>query len=228
MLPDILEMAQRHGLKMDPKTVGKKEVLCKCPFCGQDDGPGREKKFHLSLNTEDEVFKCWLCQESGGVYRFIALLEGMPESEVIERYRKKGGKGYKPHPAERLTTHQLRLLGYQKRPNWVGMRKRDKAYYKRARHLIFQEWKAFKAEQKRWAFQTLIVGIQSLHYQKAVVDIRQREQEIETPLLKDVLNLYSLSKRPEWTKEAEAFALHVSDPKSHPWPSTEKEMKDAQ
>jgi hypothetical protein len=86
----------------------------------------------------------------------------------------------------------------------------------------------FKTEQKRWAFIDLIVGVQSFSYQKAIQRIREREKKIGEPLLKEVLKIYSLSKRPEWTQEAEAFARHVSDPQKFPWPSAEKEMKAAQ
>lgn len=229
MLPSILEVAKNHKVKIDFRTDGKKETMAKCPFCGHDDQPGKEHKYHLSLNTEDEVFKCWVCKESGGVFRFIACLEGVPENEVAERYRQKGKKRrYKPHPAERLTSSQFQLLGYDKKPNWVAMRKRDPAYYKRTRNLIWEEWQLFKAEQKRWAFQDLIVGVQSFSYQKAIERIRERERAIETPILEDVLKTFSLSKRPEWTKKAVAFALHVSNPQKYSWPSTEKEMKAAQ
>lgn len=228
MLPSILKVAKNHKVKIDFRTDGKRETMAKCPFCGHDDQPGKELKFHLSLNTEDDVFKCWICKESGGVFRFIARLEGVPEAEVVERYRQKGkSRRYKPHPAEQLTAHQLHLLGYDKKPNWVAMRKRDTAYYKRTRSLIWEDWQLFKAEQRRRAFQDLVVGVRSFSYQKAIGRICERERTIETPILEDVLKLFSLSKRPEWTKQAEAFALHVSDPKNYPWPSTEKEMKAA-
>lgn len=60
----------------------------KCPFCREDAKLGKEKKFYLSLNTVDQVFKCWFCKESGGVFRLIALLEGAPEGKVIEQFRK--------------------------------------------------------------------------------------------------------------------------------------------
>ncbi|MDQ0338154.1 hypothetical protein J2S00_000938 [Caldalkalibacillus uzonensis] len=112
MLPEILPNAEQHGLIINERTREKREVLAKCPFCEEDSKPGKEKKFYLSLNTQDQVFKCWFCGEAGGVFRFISLLENIPESEVIERYRGKKGK-YKPHPAERLTLSQLRLLGYK-------------------------------------------------------------------------------------------------------------------
>lgn len=226
MLPDILEIARSHGLIIDPKTEGKQETLVKCPFCKEDAKPGKEKKFYLSLNTNNQVYKCWFCGESGGVFRFIALLKGISESEAIKKYCKRNGHKTL-HPAERLTTNQLRLLGYKRKPNWAGMRKRDMQYYKRTRSLIWEEWKMLKTEQKRLAFQELVVGVRFFSYKRAIQRIKEREQETGISLLEDVLKIYSLSKRPEWTKEAETFALHVSDPQNYPWPSTEKRTKAA-
>jgi hypothetical protein len=226
LLPEILKIAEEHGLRINPRTYDKKEVMVKCPFCGHDDLPGKERKYHLSLNTEDQVFKCWVCKESGGVFRFIALLEGIPESDVIERYHHKKGH-YKPHPAEKLTLHQCRLLGYKNKPNWAAMRKRDMEYHRRTRNQLWREWMDFMAEQKRLAYQLLVVGIQSMKYKKTIEAIKQMEIEISAPLLEDVLKIYSLPHRPHWAVEAEAFALHVANPKKYPWPSTEKKMKAA-
>lgn len=227
MLPEILPVAERHGLKFDPKTLGKKEARAKCPFCKADSAPGKERKFYLSLNTQDQVFKCWYCGESGGVFRFISLLEGIPESDVVERYREQKGKGYKPHPAERLSLSQYRLMGYKQKPDFVGLRKCDLRIYKRKRDECWQDWRDFVAGERRSAFQTLIVGIHDINFQKAVQKIREREKEIGAELLKPVLNIYSLSERPEWTEQAEAFALHVCDPEKYPFPSTDQQMKGA-
>lgn len=52
MLPSIIKIADHYGLENDPKTYGRKESLFKCPFC-------QSNKYHLSLNTQDNVFKCW-------------------------------------------------------------------------------------------------------------------------------------------------------------------------
>ncbi|MCF6094536.1 hypothetical protein L1765_11235 [Microaerobacter geothermalis] len=212
MLPDILDIAKKHGLSFDSRSLGKKEVRTKCPFCLAD--IKRRDKYYLSLNTIDQVFKCWYCGESGGVFRFISLLTKVPEHEVVQMYQRENGREtgkkkykYKLHPAEKLTTTQLKMLGYLGKPNWAELRKRDKDYYKRTRSLVLNEWNDFLQWERYEAFQLLIVGIHSFSYQKAIESIRDREREIGAPLLEKVLQVYSLSKWPEWAKEAEKFAL---------------------
>lgn len=221
MLPDILEVAEKHQLIINSRTQGKKETTAKCPFCKEDSKPEKKHKYYLSLNTDDQVFKCWYCGESGGVYRFISLLENIPESEAIKKYQV-GKRKVKLHPAEKLTANQLKLLGYKGKPNWFELRKRDANYYKRTRDLIWSEWKDFMQHEKYKAFQFLVTGIYSLNYQKVILQIKEREKEISASLLEPVLKIYSLSKRPEWTKHAEKFALHVCNPKKFPF---EERMK---
>ncbi|MDU5950538.1 MAG: hypothetical protein E6Z15_26185, partial [Paenibacillus macerans] len=63
--------------------------------------------------------------------RFISLLEGVPEEQVRQRYRKRKIV----HPAERLSRNQRKLLRQHtggKEPNWKLMRERDFAYYMRS------------------------------------------------------------------------------------------------
>ncbi|HET7658422.1 MAG TPA: hypothetical protein VFK37_09025, partial [Bacillales bacterium] len=222
MLPDILPVAERHQLVFQPQTYCKKETRAKCPFCGEDLKPGKKKKYYLSLNTESQVFKCWFCGVSGGVYRFISLLEGTPEFTVKEKYCK---SSYQVHPAERLTKQQLHLIDYYRRPDWYRIRQRDPQYYRRTRNLIWQEWKAFVANQQRFAFQLLVIGIRKGNYQKAIQGIQEREKAIQWPLLKKALRLYSCAERPAWTEQAKAIALHVCDPETFPFSSTEREEK---
>lgn len=52
LLPNIVEVADSHGLDCNFKTRGKKEVMFKCPFCHADSNKNR---FYLSLN-EDKMF----------------------------------------------------------------------------------------------------------------------------------------------------------------------------
>lgn len=207
-LPEILAIAEHYQLTLDNSTYGKEEVKCKCPFCGEDSKPGKEKKYYLSLNTADQVFQCWYCKESGGVFRFISLLSDTPEAIVIQKWKeeKKGMKLlYKPHPAEKLTLNQLRLLGYKKKPNWYQMRKRDPDYYKRTRDLILREWEKFLQNEKRLAYREMIIGIRSFQYQESLEKIYAREKKIGASLLKKVLKIYSLAIRPTWCEWEETF-----------------------
>ena len=130
MLPDILGIAKKHNLILNHNTLNKKEVQCKCPFCEEDQKPGKQKRFYLSLNTDRQVFRCWFCDEKGGVFRFISLLERKSEDEVIAEFRKQKKSGYNQHPAERLSLSQLRLIGFSQKPNWGELRKQNLTRYK--------------------------------------------------------------------------------------------------
>jgi len=201
MLPDILSVAKDHRLEINERTFGKKEVLAKCPFCLAD--ANRKDKYYLSLNTEDKVFKCWFCGESGGVFRFIALLEGVPEQEVMKRH---GVQRRKRHPAERLTTRQLKLAGFSGKPDWQAMKERNPDYYQATLDFVWAHWKDFLEREKRKAFCTLVEGIHYLRFGEAVDNIREREREIGYPLLRDVLLAYSLPDRPAWAEIGEEMA----------------------
>lgn len=215
MLPDIISVAEQHSLRLNHKTLNNKEVLCKCPFCKEDSKPTKKNRYYLSLNQEDNVFKCWYCKESGGVFRFISLLENQPEHAVISKYRKKNGikKSYSPHPAEQLSSHQLRLMEFHSKPRWDLMYKRDKKYYYRTCKMVWESWQEYLAFQRYNAFKSLVVGIETGTYQKAIQEILTQEEKIgvsEGTLLNEVLKVYSMSQRPEWAEQGERFAKEIT------------------
>lgn len=201
MLPDILSVALKHQLILNGRTLHNIEVLCKCPFCFEDSKPAKKRKYYLSLNTKDQVFKCWFCGESGGVLRFIALLEGLTEEEVRHKYRRKK----KSHPAERLTRRQRKLIGGVCEPDWEAMKKRDYAYFRRTMDHIWDQWKEYVDEKVREAYFLLLLGIRFRKYSEYIEEIRKLEQSVGTPLLNQVLHIYSSPKRPKWTESLEAF-----------------------
>lgn len=203
MLPEILPIAEKHGLMIDERSRNKREVRAKCPFCKEDSKPGKKRKFYLSLNTEDQVYKCWYCGESGGVFRFISLLENVPESLVMERYRRKVTY---THPVERLTRTQLKLIGIEFKVRWADLRKYDRTLYEKFRKEVWQRWNKFMEAEKYFAFRRLVMGIRCGNYQKAVSIIKKRELEIGVSLLEPVLLAYSMNKRPQWAREAEESA----------------------
>lgn len=201
MFPDILSIADQHCLIINSRTRGNEEVLSKCPFCYEDDKPDKKRRYYLSLNTKDRVFRCWFCGESGGVLRFIALLEGVTEEEVRARFRKR-----KPsHPAERLTRRQLKLISNGPLTDFPAMKKRDRAYYNRTMDYIWERWNVFIKTQVQEAYFLLTLGITHGKYQEYVEEIRKLEKVIEAPLLNEVLNIYSSNKRPEWTGNIDKF-----------------------
>lgn len=201
MLPDILSVADQKGLIVNSRTRYNEEVLCKCPFCYEDSKPSKKRRHYLSLNTKDQVFKCWFCGECGGVLRFISLLEGVTEEDVRSRFRKRKVE----HPSERLTRRQRKLIGEKVEPDWATMKKRDRAYYIRTMNCIWSEWNAFVKTQVEQAFFLLSLGIRFGKYSEYIEEIKKLEKVIEAPLLNEVLNIYSSAKRPEWTERIEAF-----------------------
>lgn len=215
MLPDILDVADQNGLITNPFSRSRDEVLCKCPFCHEDSKPGKKRRYYLSLNTKDHVFKCWFCGESGGVFRFIALLEGVPEEQVRQRYRKRKNV----HPAERLSRNQRKWLRQHtggKEPDWRQMRERDFAYYKRSLDFLWQQWNEFLETERQGAYLWLIIGVKNCKYQKYIERIRQREKEIEAPLLDYVLQIYSCASRPKWTENAERLVCNLKSVSPEP------------
>lgn len=136
MLPKILDIAEEHGLIFNPRTFSKKEVLCKCPFCGEDSKPGKEKKYYLSLNTHDQVYRCWYCGEHGGVLQFEAKLTGQTYQEVKDKRLGKLRK--KIHAAERLNPDQLERAG------WKDVKQKDKTAFKKNRDQVLLDWREYE------------------------------------------------------------------------------------
>lgn len=201
MLPEIVDVAKKHKLIINTRTLHSEEVLCKCPFCQEDSKPGKRRRFYLSLNSQSQVFKCWFCGESGGVLRFIALLEGVSEEKVRSRYR----RSHTTHPAERLTRRQRLLLGgYEKEPDWRLMKKRNRDYFLRTMDYLWERWNDFLETERQEAYFLLILGIRFGKYREYVEQIRQREKQIGASLLKEVLDIYSSAVRPSWTEKVEA------------------------
>lgn len=133
MLPNILDIAEQNGVIINKRTYGKKETLAKCPFCLED---ANKPKYYLSLNTVDQVYKCWFCGESGGVLDFEARLTNTTYEEVKEKYFGRN-KRRNIHPAETLTMKQLKEIG------WEGFRKNKEAFMKH-RDLVFKEWQRYE------------------------------------------------------------------------------------
>lgn len=201
ILPDIVEVAQSHHLDLASGSLNKREVLCKCPFCQEDQKPGKQRRYYLSLNPEKQTFKCWFCGEGGGVLRFVSLLTGTTEEQLLQQYRKRRLE----HPAEGLTHRQRLLLGqaygYVTDPDWNQMKKRDKAYYLRTLDRMWGDWQQFIEEQKREAFKEIHVGISCGKYQDSIGRIQKLEKDIGVPLVEEALLIYSCTERPAWTEQ---------------------------
>lgn len=76
----IVETAQRCGLVLDSRTLKRLEVEASCPFCG-DHGPG---KYHLSLNTNTDQYRCNLCGAHGNSVSLYARIKRMSNKEAFQ------------------------------------------------------------------------------------------------------------------------------------------------
>lgn len=74
----IVDTARRCGLVLDSRTLRRKEVEASCPFCG-DHGPG---KYHLSLNTDTDQYRCNLCGTHGNSVSLYARIKGICNKEA--------------------------------------------------------------------------------------------------------------------------------------------------
>lgn len=76
----IVDTARRCGLVLDSRTLRHLEVGASCPFCG-DHGTG---KFHLSLNTNTDQYRCNLCGAHGNSVSLYARLNGVSNRKAYQ------------------------------------------------------------------------------------------------------------------------------------------------
>ena len=88
----ILDAARRCGLVLNNRTLEWEEVEASCPFCG-DNGPG---KYHLSLNTRKNVYRCNLCNASGNSVSLYARMEGVSNRQAFQVLSEEAGKPIDP------------------------------------------------------------------------------------------------------------------------------------
>ena len=98
----IVDAARRCGLVIDSRTLQREEVEASCPFCG-DHGPG---KYHLSLNTVTDQYRCNLCGASGNSVSLYARLHDLSNKEAYLELAK-DGKVY-PMPSQPVPQTQER------------------------------------------------------------------------------------------------------------------------
>ena len=74
----IVDAARRCGVALNSRTLKHREVEATCPFC-HDRGPG---KYHLSLNTGTDQYRCNLCGAHGNSVTLYARLMGVSNKEA--------------------------------------------------------------------------------------------------------------------------------------------------
>ena len=104
----IVDTARRCGLVLHDRTLGRSEVEASCPFCG-DHGKG---KFHLSLNTDKDLYRCNLCGAGGNSVTLYAKVMGVSNGEAY-RALTGGSKVYNlpVHPEPQKTERQPAPIG---------------------------------------------------------------------------------------------------------------------
>lgn len=188
MLPKILEVAERNGLIIEPRSYGKKETLAQCPFCTSTCG-----KYNLSLNTEDNVFKCWKCKESGGVLHFEAKLTGSSYQEIKAKYF--AGKKKSINLAEILTSKQMEKIGLSKRSD-----KKE----------IAQKWFRYEYHQLSEMFaELLVINQKKVDREQYFLYLQERAKESKIPqafdkLMMELINYPSVQSN--WAKSGIAVA----------------------
>lgn len=79
-----MEAARRCGIVLNSRTLRHCEVEASCPFC-HDHGPG---KYHLSLNTDTDQYRCNLCGAKGNSVTLYARVKGVSNKEAYQELLK--------------------------------------------------------------------------------------------------------------------------------------------
>ena len=107
----ILDAARRCGLVLNPRTLHGNEVEASCPFCG-DHGPG---KYHLSLNTDSDQYRCNLCNASGNSVTLYARIHSVTNKEAYRELADGGNVYPLPQQPEPQNTRSREPYSLQQR-----------------------------------------------------------------------------------------------------------------
>lgn len=122
----VEEVASRAGLVLSPVRSKPGEFYADCPFCNDTAG-------HLRVNAEKQTYFCFRCGARGGANDFARGL-GIPLSAPRPKKMR--------HPAEALTSEELKALGFLRKPDWGRLWREDPA---RARALAAWIWREKKS-----------------------------------------------------------------------------------
>lgn len=202
MLPSIMHVAERFHLESDPNTYGKKESRFKCPFCEQDSLPENQDKYYLSLNIEDNLFKCWFCDKSGGVLQFESLLSQKPYEEIREKYFGKRKRDL--HPAYRLSPDQLKQIG------WQSKKRDDFKGFSKQKEQVIEDWKEYKLEElaRYYALFNLITHFPIKEKRKKHYEWFKKicQNSKVNNLSKKIIQQWNSPKKEDWANEGQEIA----------------------
>lgn len=227
VLPDIVEVARQHGLEIRHRQTHNGDYRANCPFCKRN-GLTPDRKYHLYLAPADKpgryqnAFHCFRCGEEGGVAKFIALLTGRTEDEVVEEFRQRwwqeyaSGKKPRPrHPAESLTEEQIRRTGLMDyRPDWRGWWRANPTATKKVLDALWEAWEEYLYPHRVAAFAVILKGIEDGIYDQAVLYVgAYMSKRIGHDLLSDVLTALSSKQWPKWAVEAARIRKEIQNEK---------------
>jgi len=202
ILPDIVEYALSKNLNVRRDSLSEKQTFFVCPWCGDTLSKG---KFKLTLNREKGLFRCFICHLNGGTLDFITTLEKKSREVVLKELRESAGinetnyqrNRARKHPAERLYTTQLKLIGFDSWPS--SFQQLEPGHRKQSLDWVWSVWKGFLRKKQREALGHLMYGIKVDAYPMAIKKIKEMSQEIGHDLLIDAFEAYgSGDKPPKW------------------------------
>lgn len=212
ILPNIMDIAVEHNLAFSDRPIYNRphEQRAICPFhiCSTHNKP----EYHLYINKEKHTFKCFSCGEKGGVVRFIALLEGITEQQVLERLRApyKNHKRKNVHPAERLNALQLKKIGFVNHCSWRDFKKKwetkSPRYIQVTMDFIWTRWQDYIQYRIEMAYKELLIGLNSGKFKEVIEKIKKDSNELGVDLLNPALKVYSSPVRPAWTEDMRKLA----------------------
>ena len=107
----IVDAARRCGVDLNSRTLRHREVEASCPFC-RDHGPG---KYHLSLNTATDQYRCNLCGAHGNSVTLYARLMDVTNREAYQALAQEGKVYPMPRQAERREPTERQPMALEQR-----------------------------------------------------------------------------------------------------------------
>lgn len=204
-LPNLLDYAIDQGIAYQASTLNKDDVYCECPFCKEKD----KSKFKLTINKQKNVFRCFICGKTGNTIYFMEWFEKKPRELIYKEMRQAAGideasyqkRMENKHPAERLTSAQLKLIHYVSRP--VQIHQLPSEFKKKMNDQIWNEWSSYLIKMKRKALVHLMYCIQANHYTTGIEYIKTLSIELGEDITEEVLQAYSSGDTPPlWAEGA--------------------------
>ena len=107
----IVNAARRCGVAINSRTLHHREVEASCPFC-HDHGP---EKYHLSLNTDKDLYRCNLCGAHGNSVTLYARLMGVSNKEAYQALSQEGKVYPMPRQEASKEDEERQLMALEQR-----------------------------------------------------------------------------------------------------------------